>query len=67
MTSIVNAPDLPSDDEEDQDYDPTRYVPLTDKCSLCLCNTCEGATALFMTPKRLVLPPARKRRQDVAQ
>ena len=29
MANIINAPDLPSDDEEDQDYDPTRYKPLT--------------------------------------
>ena len=29
MASIINAPDLPSEDEEDQDYDPTRYNPLT--------------------------------------
>ena len=28
MAKIINAPDLPSDDEEDQDYDPTRYKLL---------------------------------------
>ena len=26
MADIVNAPDLPSDDEEDDDYDPSRQA-----------------------------------------
>ena len=34
MANIITAPDLPSDDEEDQDYDPTRYGIFT-HCISC--------------------------------
>jgi hypothetical protein len=28
MANIINAPDLPSEDEEDVDYDPTRCMAI---------------------------------------
>ncbi len=32
MADIINAPDLPSEDEEDDDYDPSRQGDLLKRC-----------------------------------